>query len=386
VKLVATMLAVAAVGAPPANTAGHQAADPPSACAPPPPTVQFSGVSERKNDERFMPPWTGELRMAMLFVEFPDAPGRFSPEALAAAYMPPVSRWVESVSYGRLRLVVTPFARWLRLARTSSEYASNLEAAAADAVAAADERFDFAGFDAIYVVLARDAAIFAGVGLLGPKPIHVDGTELRAVAWLMADDLHPAQSAYVIHETGHVLGLPDLAVPGSPETFNWWDALATGGTTGGTGGLYAWHRWKLDWLDDRQIVCLRRRGRVEARVTPLERAGGVKAVVARLGSTAYVAEVRQPIGEDAGICKKGVLVYAVDLRTPAQGGPIRGQIRVVPARPNDRSPPRPCGGRWNATFDLGRGEVSRVDIGAVRFRLLAALPDGSYRIRLTRRR
>jgi hypothetical protein len=59
--------------------------------------------------------------------------------------------------------------------------------------------------------------------------------------------------------------------------------MATGGTIGVAGGMYAWHRWKLGWLDDAQIACLARARRRTARVTPLERGGGVKAFVVRSG-------------------------------------------------------------------------------------------------------
>ncbi len=145
-------------------------------------------------------------------------------------------------------------------------------------------------------------------------------------------------------------------------------------------GLYAWHRWKLGWLDATQIACLVGRGWVEATVTPVETAGGVKAVVVRSGRAAYVAEVRHRIGEDATICKTGVLVYEVDLAG------ARRPIWLRPARLDGGSKTGSCVGRWRAPFDLGRGEVRRVTVGGVRFELLQKLADGSYRIRATKSR
>jgi hypothetical protein len=142
-------------------------------------------------------------------------------------------------------------------------------------------------------------------------------------------------------------------------------------------GLYAWHRWKLGWLDPDQIACIAGRGRVEATVTPLESPGGVKSVVVRVGRAAYVAEVRQRIAEDATICKTGVLVYEVDLTG------ARRPIWLRAARPDGSAATGRCGGRWRAPFDLGRGQVSRLSVGGVRFQLLRKLPDGSYRIRAT---
>jgi M6 family metalloprotease-like protein len=327
--------------------------------------------------------------MAMLFMEVPDAPGIEDPRAIYASYASDVVDWFDTVSYGRLRLVIEPLPRWLRLPDPSATYAASgrgIDAAVEDTVARADSEFDFRSFHAIYVVPSRDAAFGTlGVRLFGSKPIQADGAALRAVAWLFTDNLAP-NAPYVIHETGHVLGLPDLYFPGAFSTFNHWDAMATGGTIGVVGGMYAWHRWKLGWLDDAQIACLPHVGRRTARVMPLERAGGVKAVVVRSGQTAYVAEVRQRLAEDRGICQKGVLVYSVDLRPPLRGGPSRGAIRIQSDRFDDRTRWRRCGGRWNATIDVGRGRDSRLNLGKVGYQVLAALPDGSYRIRVTRRR
>jgi hypothetical protein len=147
------------------------------------------------------------------------------------------------------------------------------------------------------------------------------------------------------------------------------------------GGLFAWHRWKLDWLEPGQIVCLAGRGSREALVTPVERPGGVKALVYRTKSAAYVAEVRQRLAEDAHVCRPGVLMYAVKL----EATPNKPAIRLLPARGDDPSRVGGCGPRWNATYGIGRGEVSRLRIGSVQFTVRAALPDGSYRIRVSNR-
>jgi len=164
-----------------------------------------------------------------------------------------------------------------------------------------------------------------------------------------------------------------------PSSFYRWDVMAGGGRPS---GLYAWHRWKLGWLDATQIACLVGRGWVEATVTPVETAGGVKAVVVRSGRAAYVAEVRQRIAEDAGICRTGVLMYAVKLERTFS----KPAIRLLPARSDNLSRAGGCGRRYNATYGFGRGEVSRVSIGSVRFEVRAALRDGSYRIRVSNRR
>jgi hypothetical protein len=184
---------------------------------------------------------------------------------------------------------------------------------------------------------------------------------------------------YAVHETGHLVGLPDLYVTGSRSSFHWWDTMATGGTAPATGGMFAWHRWKLDWLDVDQIACLGGRGSRTVKITPLERPGGVKALVVRGGTDAYVAEVRMPLEEDAAICRSGVLLSEVDLSRP----PKRWALRVLAPRPDDTRRWARCGPRWNATLRPGRGEISTFRVGQVRFRVVSAEPDGSYRVRAT---
>ena len=320
-----------------------------------------------------MPPWVGRLRIAMLFVEFSDARGRTDPQVIYDSYVHRVIDWYRTASYGRLALEVEPLRRWLLMPHPASYYRGGGDLTR-DAIAAAAPLFDFAGMDALYVVLAGDAGITDGWVQL--SPYTADGASIRAVAALPTDGPAEGTIPFVTHETGHILGLPDLYVGGRPESFHHWDLMANP-----VGGLFAWHRWKLDWIEASQLVCLAGRGTREAVVTPVERAGGIKAVVYRAKSAAYVAEVRHRIAEDARRCAAGVLIYAVKLERTFD----KPAIRLLPARGDDPSRAGACGFRWNATYGLGRGEVSSVRIGTVRFTVRAALADGSYRIRVTNR-
>jgi M6 family metalloprotease-like protein len=350
------------------------------ACAAP---MLGRGVGEGRNDPDVMPPWIGRLRIAMLFVEFPDATGTSPPKAIHDAYVPDLVAWYRTVSYGRLRIEVVPALRWLELPHRVSHYvAGRFDEVARDAVALADAQLDFSGVDAVYLVPARSAAL----GTLGvaiyERPIAADGAQIRGEAWLMTDGDPSGNVPYAVHETGHLLGLPDLYVGGSRSSFHWWDTMATGGTAQAIGGMFAWHRWKLDWLDRDQIACLGGRGTLTATIAPLERPGGVKALVVRRGDDAYVAEVRQPIGEDAAICRGGVLISAVDLSRP----PKRWALRVLAPRPDDAARWARCGPKWNATLRPGSKEASTLRLGPVRFRVVSAGADGSYVVRAVRGR
>jgi hypothetical protein len=204
---------------------------------------------------------------------------------------------------------------------------------------------------------------------------RVDGTEIRAWVWFASGRAEAPRPAVLIHETGHVLGLPDLYNVRRPGNGHRWDIMSGSGGA----GLLAWHRWKLGWLAANEVTCLPRRRSIVTTLSPLARPGGRKAVVHRTANAAIVIEVRARIGVDASLCRGGVLVYRVDFRrgAPSTLGRLGVPIDIWPARRGDSSR---CGADWRAPLAVGRGEIARATAFGVRIRLLARLRDGSYRI------
>jgi hypothetical protein len=140
----------------------------------------------------------------------------------------------------------------------------------------------------------------------------------------------------------------------------------------GTGtGLLAWHRRKLGWLRPTEVRCLRGRA-LDVTLAPTWRGGGVKAVIAATGpGTAVVLENRQLQGHDAGRCARGVLPYRVET-----GASVTAAVTVV------HKPGGPCGAD-PGPHDAAPGQSIRV-ADAVTFEMLELLPDGSYRLRVSR--
>jgi M6 family metalloprotease-like protein len=369
----ALIVAAALVGA--IGVTASPAAVPAAPCAPP--ALGFgAGVGL---NEPTMPPSRGELRIAMLFVEFADVPATVSTDALAESYIPSLRDWYRAASEDRLAITVEPLRRWLPMPRTLAEYERGHFAGAFEtALASADPHFDFSGVDAVYLMTSQPAGSLAST-VIDHDPRRRDGTDLRVWVWFAAGRGEPARRAVLIHETGHVLGLPDLYDVLRPRRgSHQWDVMAGPGGA----GLLAWHRWKLGWLDAADVVCMRSR-RTTATLTPLTRAGGRKAIVYRTRTAAVVVEVRARTGIDASLCRPGVLVYRVDFRrgAPSSGGRLGAPIDVWPARRGDHAR---CGASWRATLALGRGEVARASAFGLRIRLVARLRDGSYRIRVER--
>jgi M6 family metalloprotease-like protein len=368
--LTAVLVGVIALATSPAARAA-------SACAPP--RLGF-GPGVGLNDAT-MPSSTGELKVAMLFVEFADFPATVSPDVLVEGYVRSVQDWYRNASRGRLAIAVEPLRRWLRMPRTLAEYdRDHFAGAVEDVLAAADPHVDFSGVDALYLMTSQPSGTLASA-VIDHDARLVDGTEIRAWVWLAAGGGGPARPRpeVLIHETGHVLGLPDLYDVRRPSRGRYrWDVMVGPGGT----GLLAWHRWKLGWLDEAEVVCMRSR-RTTATLAPLTRTGGRKAIVYRTRNAAVVVEVRARVGIDASLCKSGVLVYRVDFRrgAPSSLGRLGRPIDVWPARRGDHAR---CGENWRATLALGRGEVAGANAFGLRVRLLARFRDGSYRVHVTR--
>ena len=317
-------------------------------------------------DRWFLPP-EGALRAVVLFVDFSDANGSVSTQSIYDALIGEALDWFEEASTGRVRIEVDAVNTWIRMPRSAAEYdwpsinRLTHHEYMADAVTTADQLVDFGQYDLVYVVSAPSSGFRnspAFIARLGDEVgIPVDGTRVRWGATFGNDGQRPDTGWKVfMHETLHTFGLPDLYVYGastSDELFRYagaWDPMSS--VWQGT-HLTAWHKWKLGWLTEEEVVFLSRGG-LEVELVPLATPGGLKAVVIRPDSeTAYVLEARTRTGFDAGLCDEGVLFYSVDGRIPRGQGPIR----VVAAGSDD--PTSQCGALSNAPFDIGTGEVSR---------------------------
>jgi hypothetical protein len=64
---------------------------------------------------------TGDVRFAVLFVDFDDAPATMTPQK-ALAVVAPAADFIRTVSYGNMRLAFAPHYRWLRMSKPSTDY------------------------------------------------------------------------------------------------------------------------------------------------------------------------------------------------------------------------------------------------------------------------
>ncbi|WP_246470425.1 M6 family metalloprotease domain-containing protein [Streptomyces olivoverticillatus] len=336
-----------------------RARDRPSACALPGAT----GWTDEGHDTDysvFQRP-AGTIKVAMIFVDFPDAPATETP-ASDAARITPGAEWVWKASYGKAWLAMTQHPRWVRMPHASTDYGfarglshETHEAYIKDAVTAADPYVDFSRYDMVYVVPTRNASAISFTPTYiyepGTQGVVADGKRLKWAVTFGQDMWHWDQRL-VGHETAHTFGLPDLYAfdtgGGTHRFVGGWDVM---GLVSGAGSQYfAWQSWKLGWTGDGQVVCRASRGRDTVHLTAVEYGGGTKMAVIRTGpTTAYVVESRRAAGADARACSTGALVYKVDSSVETGKGPVR----VVDANPS-ATPPSGCQPLDDAPYKAGQ--------------------------------
>lgn len=334
---------------------------------------------------------TGRLSAVVLFVDFPDAPASEQIEPLFSAAIPPAIQWYSEGSYGRMTLTAERLNTWLRLPKPSVTYdlgyrgdypgiVARHRTFLADAVAVADPLVDFGKYSTVLIV-AGGAGVRAraGVPLGAGAGVVADGNELRGMVVMSSPLARPPD---LVHEAGHLFGLPDLydfSVPFTEGTrhLGGWDPMSN---TGSLSHFTGWVKWKLGWLESSQIRCLTSPGALEETLSPIEAPGGVKMVVLPTSATtAEVIEVHSLRGLSSNqVCDSGVIVYSVDVRAPSG----TAGARINPAR-NDAGTSQ-CGAIPRAAFDIGPGEIPAYEDGSLKLELVAS--DGnSYRVRVTRK-
>ncbi|WP_458243964.1 M6 family metalloprotease domain-containing protein [Streptomyces sp. MAI_2237] len=301
---------------------------------------------------------TRRLDAVLVFLSFPDAVPRTTPAELTADHFPETSRFYERASYGRFTLRPHPLKRWIRMPKPSTAYAIQRDWSPADraaylrdALTAADPRVDFSRYDIVYFVADPDAP---GVDSDATKvvnldtPLRADGRDIRRVVTVF--EKHPPDRLVLAHETGHVFDLPDLYHRPADGKGDWdtyvgdWDLM--GSQFALAPDFLGWHKWKLGWLRPRQVVCVRRTTRLTLEPlsagpgTPVTGAAGApafglgdgtKLALVRTGPDSVLAfEARGPVGNDAGACRSGILVYRVNGDTASGDGPVQ----VIDAHPH----------------------------------------------------
>lgn len=288
----------------------------------------------------------GKIRAIMLFARFPDAESEESTRDLYNRLIPEGAAFLERASYGEMSLSVDVRHRWIPMERpsTSPSYDQSKWAPhktyVAEVVRKADKDIDFSKYDIVYIVGSRNKGTPKSPTWLA-RPgdgIRAGSGEVRH-AVTFGNDCRNRNWGWqtLAHETGHVFGLPDLynhkvdtpRYKDFQRHVGCWDVMGNQQT----GSEYlAWHKYKLGWLSDQNVLIARKTSGTGL-VTPINEKGGIKAIVVPFSDVeAYVVEVRS---RDGGTkAEPGVLCYRVSLTIRDGHGPIQ----VIPARSDDNDP------------------------------------------------
>ena len=303
---------------------------------------------------------TGTVNATVIMVDFSDAPATMTPQAAFAKISGATATFSE-VSYGQLNYAFNPQYKWYRMSKPSTQYApltqsfSTHRAYIAEAAALADSEVDFSTTDNIVILSNPDAR---GLGMAGPAFAAIRGNGLTLDGKYISNgttsayDLNYWKSIWLNHEITHAMGLVDVYAATRENAANSYDGhryvgefsyMGFSSFEGNAPGLFAFERWNLGWLEDSQIVCSSAK-EISQLVTPVQSAGGIKAVIVPLSRTkALVVESRRAIGIDKNIAKTGALVYIVDSSLQSGYGPVKVYPSSVSTDPRYLRAPRAVG-------------------------------------------
>ncbi|MGW1003235.1 M6 family metalloprotease domain-containing protein [Streptomyces sp. NPDC002520] len=344
---------------------------------------------------------TGTVHALTLMVDFSDAPGEGSALDRFHEFFPMTQEWFRRASYGRLDYrPETPITHWLRMPKSFKDYGIERGAPfdpgyrelVQDIVAAADPDVDFRSYDLLNVLFTPNAGPSAldtvlSVTFAGNSEAPVaDGVPISNASFVYSrqDDgsgTYGSTGYRVLpHENGHTFGLPDLYTQDGGGAVGHWDIMSE--DWGANNDLLGWHKWKLGWLDARQVGCAAARGSVEFTLTPLYKEGGGKLILVPIDARiSYALELRVQGGNDEAICKPGILIYKLDAAVDTGRGPVS----VFDSRRNSGG----CTRSPNVQTELSDapfspGETFKDPRHGITVQVTSADLHGDYKVRITR--
>jgi M6 family metalloprotease-like protein len=203
----------------------------------------------------------------------------------------------------------------------------------------ADSQIDFTKSDGVIIILDPNSSYLRlGYGLA--DEYTVDGKEISSVMILGRAYVQVGiRSPYlVIHELGHLFGLPDLysyidafnTNQDSTDTVAYFSVMnkaAVGGI-----GYFGWEKYILGWLDDPQIIC-HKAGEVAGNLVPLSKKSGLKMIAIPISSSeVLVVENRTKEGIDKMIPNPGIIAYVVNSSIESGKNPIKVLNNMKPIK------------------------------------------------------
>ncbi|MFH0848518.1 MAG: M6 family metalloprotease domain-containing protein [archaeon] len=317
---------------------------------------QHRNLSEKSQS----PPILGTQNMIVVLVNFPDKSNLRTIPQINDIIFSKLNDFFLRASYGKMRFAGS-ISKWYLLPRPMSYYGGDGSGSERcrdlieDSLSISDADVDFSQFRYVMIVHSGEGGATSSTrstgilsfASLGPISARTNDGALQLSVCVVSefDTL-----GVLAHETGHMLGLPDLYDYDSKETFvGEWDLMAEGDgyralfdLTGGVpNDISSWGRMKLGWIDATQILTVKSGESLSASIEDLQvRSSSTKTVILPITRNQYfLIETRTKAGFYSWspwyMDRIRLIVYYVDETLPSGRGPVKIQNIVSPsnARP-----------------------------------------------------
>ncbi|MCF7731796.1 MAG: hypothetical protein K9N23_08915 [Akkermansiaceae bacterium] len=307
----------------------HGAPEPKAAADPIPPLNTKGDVykTEGENDPLIYGSAVGHKKVIMLYLDFPDLEMTVDTKEHGQKVLggDRFEKLFKQQSYGKLSLSIEHVHGWRRLSKKVGQYSSKTTESHRELFVEIFKTYpeiDFRNYDYIAADMPRIGN--TAFGERDDLAIPYRGEKIK-----VAMNVSSASHIVLAHETGHLMGLPDLytygGVVGPKNPAGPWDIMSEAGNST---GFLGWHRHKLKWLDADRKSYLTKSGKSLV-LTPLDAPSGVSMMVVPVDDPAqpskvFVIEVAQPVRLKDGTTSKaeGVLVYSVDATLATGQNPV----------------------------------------------------------------
>ena len=331
----------------------------------------------------------GTVKAVMLFVDFPDAPSGKANAAKVADHLlgaGRAQRLYNEQSYGKLALdvAVRSDLGWRRMPKDATSFSFDSWQRHRDYVAEAAARFPDVKFNDFHftLVVAPEGAPFPASPALTIRAGDAAQTPTGKIRLgvTFGQDSYKNTFVNLVHEVGHLFGLPDLYPVGGgsgahDSRMGCWSLMSD---IFHSVSFMGWDRHKSGWLDAARARYFPKSASARLTLTPLSASSGTSMAVfpvddPKRPSKVMVVELAQAVvGTSGTTAGEGVLLYTVDASVETGKTPLRlvprkegstdgfGHLFEAPYRPGDSAEHRDGGaalrlrvlGKNGATYDV----------------------------------
>lgn len=308
-----------------------------------PPEVRYFGATGFPAPKSRMPN-NGEVTVAIIPIDFPDAIGTTNPLDLIGNELDVIDAWTEFFTDGKLKYNWVISEQWLTMPKESKYYVwdksyiadgesftptnkqlQSNEEQATQVFSEAEKVMDLSDVEYAWIFSNPEAKLVDW----GPGPTNSASQEVKTENSTYTLDYFPIGTYFfgnvpeyshhrplwtsMLHEMGHAHGIAGHA-PGNEWTF---DYMTAGGT------LNAWNGWIMGWIDDEDFVCLDGASAGSHRLildsVDLHRGGTIAAIVRLSDHEVIVIESRKkgPFSIDFSADYSALMGYYVNSKREA---------------------------------------------------------------------